>query len=331
MLGYGQFSKHDHIGRFDIRGGVLVDYKPGLFPKTSVRVPDRVREIGDQAFLDCKSIEEIILPEGIVRIGKAAFLRCENLRRVVMGQHVRVIDMGAFSHCLFLRDISLPETVEIIGGNAFASCYRMEGLHLPAALQQIGPGAFSACRAVTQLEVPAGVRGLGDRCFEHCFNIEQFVLPVDTETIGRDIFFDCGHELPLKVYRRNDPYRRYAFTFHCKNLVSHYDFALDMLRHQKYDQYHSDSPDYQNALVQLCTTGFDPEAEACVRMDGLLQMNMAEELDMLANAGILVTAETIDDLILQCIDQKWYEAQAFLMDMKAKRFGYQSAEELFTL
>ena len=330
MLGYGQFSKHDHIGRFDIRGGVLVDYKPGFFHRTSVRIPDRVREIGDQAFIDCQSIEEVILPEGVGRIGKAAFLRCRNLRHVVMGQQVRTIDTGAFSDCLFLRDINLPDTVEVIGGNAFASCCRMEGLHLPAALRQIGPKAFSACRVLAHLEVPAGVTELGDRCFEHCFNVEQFVLPLEVEQIGYDIFFDCGHELPLKVYRRNDPYKRYTFIFHYKDIISHYDFVLDILRHQKYDK-SSEKPDYLNALVQLCTTGFAPEAEAHISIENLLRQNMTDELQMLANAGILVTAGTIDNLIQTCIDNKYYESQAFLMQLKRDRFGYQEFEELFTL
>ena len=81
-----------------------------------------IKTIGFAAFLNCNSLESIILPSTLTKIGDSAFSSCSNLRTVVLNEGLETIDRYAFSECTSLQSITLPSTVTKIGEYAFEDC-----------------------------------------------------------------------------------------------------------------------------------------------------------------------------------------------------------------
>jgi len=81
-----------------------------------------IKTIGFAAFLNCQSLESIILPSTLTKIGDSAFGGCTKLRMVVLNEGLKTIDRYAFSGCESIQSITLPSTVTKIGKYAFEDC-----------------------------------------------------------------------------------------------------------------------------------------------------------------------------------------------------------------
>ncbi len=85
-------------------------------------IPNSVKAIGDEAFLDISSLRGIIIPNSVTSIGEWAFYGCSGLEEVTMGKRVITIDGHAFRDCYSLKSITIPATVTTIGEWAFDEC-----------------------------------------------------------------------------------------------------------------------------------------------------------------------------------------------------------------
>ena len=89
---------------------------------TTADIPSHVTEIGNGAFLDCKSLKRVKIPNYVTKINTASFQHCESLTRVEIPKSVTLIDNLAFSACTGLTRVDIPSTVTKIGNYAFADC-----------------------------------------------------------------------------------------------------------------------------------------------------------------------------------------------------------------
>ena len=64
---------------------------------TQIRLPNSVKEIGDEAFCLCESLKYIILPVGVESLGKKAFYACDKMKSITIPQSVIVIG----DYCLY--------------------------------------------------------------------------------------------------------------------------------------------------------------------------------------------------------------------------------------
>lgn len=88
-------------------------------------------------FINCKSLQEIVLPESVAEIQSNAFLSCTSLNSVNFAQ--------------------LSE-LKVIGDRAFANCdFKQVGLNSNSALTTLGRGAFSNNENLTAIYIPATV------------------------------------------------------------------------------------------------------------------------------------------------------------------------------
>lgn len=87
----------------------------------SVRVPDSVKAIGENAFYLCNNLYSIEFNEGLETIGKMAFIKCGNLQEVNLPSTVKTIGEDAFSYCNSLKKLDIPSNVTEIGDYAFFS------------------------------------------------------------------------------------------------------------------------------------------------------------------------------------------------------------------
>lgn len=84
----------------------------------SVYIPDSVTYIGQNAFCDCKLLEEIVLPSGLERIEVSTFRGCSLLSDIKLPESLCHIGNLAFKHTA-IRNIELPKSVTYIGYHAF--------------------------------------------------------------------------------------------------------------------------------------------------------------------------------------------------------------------
>ena len=98
-----------------ITGGVLVAYRG---TGSQAVIPDGVRVIAGEAFIDHTEIVSVVLPDSVTVIGEGAFEGCSNLSGLVLGSQVRQVKDRAFDGC-DLKSIVLSESVQEVGIRAF--------------------------------------------------------------------------------------------------------------------------------------------------------------------------------------------------------------------
>ncbi len=93
-----------------------------------IRIPAKidgknVTSIGEDAFVGCVGVTNVIIPNGVTTIGKSAFNNLE------------------------LKSVTIPDSVTKIGENAFIFCSRLTSVTLPDSVTEIGKDAFAGCMA----------------------------------------------------------------------------------------------------------------------------------------------------------------------------------------
>jgi len=83
----------------------------------AVKLPDTVREVGREAFINCTAMELFISGAGVTHLGEYAFNACTKLHTVILSDVLEVIDDMCFASTA-LTEIELPSTLTTIG-NAF--------------------------------------------------------------------------------------------------------------------------------------------------------------------------------------------------------------------
>ena len=114
---------------------------------TRITIPEGVTSIGNNAFGNYTSLEEVVLPSTLTSIGSGAFASCSNLTRITIPEGVTSIGNSAFISCASLTEINLPSTLTSIGSGAFARCSNLTRITIPEGVTSIGSGAFDDINA----------------------------------------------------------------------------------------------------------------------------------------------------------------------------------------
>ena len=150
-------------GDFEIKDGVLVRYHG---EERFVGLPPGLLAVGEGAFRDCRSLEEVYIPDGVAEIRREAFQWCANLKRVTAPASVTEVGRGAFAgtpyykfycenetewredflfigRCLVkarrnLRRAAIPEGTAAIAADAFAERVLLNELSIPRSVSRIG-------------------------------------------------------------------------------------------------------------------------------------------------------------------------------------------------
>lgn len=89
---------------------------------TEIILPNTIKELGESAFANCKSLQHITIPDSITSVGWAGFEGCSGLKTVTLGKGLEYIDGCAFSKCTSLRAITIPAEITKIEEEAFYKC-----------------------------------------------------------------------------------------------------------------------------------------------------------------------------------------------------------------
>ena len=177
---------------FGIENGVLTEYQG---EDVDVIVPEGVREIGEGAFWRC-DVESVRLPQGIRAIRSETFMNCRSLRRINLPESVRTIETEAF-HGSGLRAIRLPEGLKRIEADCFSGTELTE-IVIPEGVRVIKSGSVdvSGNDGGSIVHIPAGVERIESSAFRG--DIPR-IVSASGAAFGCLSLRGCSHLLSLTV------------------------------------------------------------------------------------------------------------------------------------
>lgn len=218
----------------------------------TVTIPEGVRELGNNAFCFCESLETVSLPESIEKIGSNAFSMTIWLKQhpysndgkfiieknillladvcacegdVIIPDGIKYIAGGAFFTCDAMTSVVIPDSVTSLGDDAFDGCQHLRSVNIPANLTEIGKYAFTDCRELTSVSLPETLCSIGDGAFSYCVQLKTVTFAAGTDGLTEIPFNAFRSCIALKSARLPDSVTSigdFAF-FGCGELT---DFAL---------------------------------------------------------------------------------------------------------
>lgn len=167
--------------------------------------------VGDMAFWNCTSLQQIVIPSTVISIGRKALAGCVNLQHVDLPIGLLTLGDSVFSNCISLQTVSLPSSLveirkrafencvqlnlvelknglELIGEMAFQCCASLMHVHLPITLKAIGQCAFSRCTQLLSVEMPKKIGTIGYSAFSQCESLRNFIIPKTSNSFGNHMF-----------------------------------------------------------------------------------------------------------------------------------------------
>lgn len=145
---------------------VIKDYAFSGAKLTAIELPGLVKEVGDFAFAECKSLKTVTVAFSDWKDDGKYATKLVGL--------VEKIGEGAFKDCPSLSSVTLPDPEKAadghlltVGASAFAGDYTLAGAFtLPKTVTEIGASAFEKT-AITSITLTA-VTTMGDNVFNDC-------------------------------------------------------------------------------------------------------------------------------------------------------------------
>ena len=183
IYGDGDDVFYDDSANFIIKDGVLVKYT-GWQP--FVEIPDTVTAIGDEAFLNNKTMIHVLIPDSVTSIGESAFEGCTSLLSVSIPDSVESIGQSAFEGCTSLGYAHLPNNVKytVIESSLFRECSVLKEIELPDNIKHIYNYAFRNCSNLNLVKMSTKLESLGWEVFTYCESLESIFIPKTLEKIG---------------------------------------------------------------------------------------------------------------------------------------------------
>ncbi len=160
----------------------LIKVAPDHFSADGVTrfvVKDGTVTISANAFEDCEHLETVELPTTLKEIGNDAFLNCTHLSEVVFGGK-----FGDWLSIAFGNDYSSPM--------AYAHTLHIEGatgaIEIPENVTSIPAGAFKGS-VITSVTIHSKVVSIGEEAFENCANLETVIIDgAQISYMGSNVF-----------------------------------------------------------------------------------------------------------------------------------------------
>lgn len=196
----------------------------------NVTIGNGATNIGDYAFMDCKSISKVTIGNSVKSIGYLAFGYCNSITNIIIPGSVISIGNGSFIECSSLTSVTIPDSVISIGDNAFWNCGNLTGVVIGNGVTSIGESAFNSCERLinitinyknkcyssdvygvlfdknkteliqypignerTSYSIPDSVTSIGEGAFGYCNSLTNIKIPNSVISIGEGAFLECSN------------------------------------------------------------------------------------------------------------------------------------------
>lgn len=156
----------------------------------SVKLPNSLIEIHQDAFKGCEKLWDITIPSGVTKIMGSAFNGCKSLVAIEIPDSTITVAAGAFGNCENLQKVTLPKTLSCINSSTFYKCSALTSIEIPEKVTSIGYAAFEMS-GLTEVTLPQGTTSIGMEAFGQCTALKQVVLPDTIRTIKSGAFDAC--------------------------------------------------------------------------------------------------------------------------------------------
>lgn len=215
-----------------------------------------LKKLPEYAFVNCTSLEELILPENLEQIEQGAFANCISLKTVKMPKNhtLKFIEDSAFANT-GLVSVVIPDGVKVIGECAFADCEYLESVVIPPSVKKIERGAFSRCRKLKSVSGIETVSEFGTDVFYGCGKL-------DSDVFGKFII-PRGFEITLFsadwIYDSNAVRERFLETY-CLNHYDTEDYKHITEKEWEEDEFNPNSPNFDENQFDDCVWDYACDA-----------------------------------------------------------------------
>ncbi len=177
---------------------------------TTVKLPPKLRYIGDSAFNTCTQLQNIEIPATVKTIGKRVFTQCPKLTSLTCSPDNPYFE--ASGGCLYnkgrtvllyapaVETLVVPDTVETIGTYAFYYNPNLISVTMPESVAVLEEGVFGHSNNLEEVVFEGnGLTTLGDFAFAECFSLEKIVLPESLTSISDTAFYRCPDFMTIYV------------------------------------------------------------------------------------------------------------------------------------
>ena len=180
---------------------------------TSITLHSTIGSIGTGAFSGCTSLKAVYGLEkcdSLKQIREETFFICRSLEYICLPPNITIIGDKAFVECVALKNIGLPSGLQFIGFGAFGGCESLEEIIFPNSVIEIGPAAFALCNSLKEFTVPPFMStATGDICVG-CDNLVNIYAPENSLNFSSidGVLYDKYHRY-IHLYpsgRQNDSF-----------------------------------------------------------------------------------------------------------------------------
>ncbi len=190
---------------------------------TSVTLPANITTMDSKAFMNCSSLESIVLPEGLRAIFGSTF-EATGLKEITIPDALTSFSSGAFRNCASLQRVIFGDAPQLktIAAAAFKDCTEMTSFYLTAdnLVETIGKEAFSGNKLMVLRSINLkNLKSLGESAFNGCAKLKASLVinnPELTE-IPSKAFNGCTALASISLSPGLKSIGTYAFSG-CRNL-----------------------------------------------------------------------------------------------------------------
>lgn len=207
---------------------------------TSVKLPNTLLEIGENAFFKCKELNSIDLANSVKTIQNQAFRGCEKLSTILNADAVEFMESSDIYNfpwydnqpdgVVYLGKVlvaykgAMPPNTTItvkdgttqITRHAFSGCKNLVSVSLPNSLRKIEFGAFYGCTNLDDVSIPTSVVDIQQDAFSYT---KWFNAMPDGEVYINDMLYTYKGKMPSNTSITVRPGTKSIATeaFFCKN------------------------------------------------------------------------------------------------------------------
>ena len=167
---------------------------------------ERVRYIGDRAFKNCKSLEEVSL-SGVKYIADCAFEGCESLTYIFINEDIDYIGYGAFDECRLFQPFDDDDHDNYVKFHSYSDAYIYEKYSPTISCDAPHLLLLSKDAKIVRLCIsnkkrvvlPSIIEKIGFRAFAECKELKEIVLPDSVRVVERGAFLNCKELYSINI------------------------------------------------------------------------------------------------------------------------------------